>query len=99
MCTPETFRYSEYILGSNGIPVDPLKPCAAPGQTVLSGGVPMHPVDKYLDQKGAAASPAPPLGESIHPRVHGDPPECMVCPGAAQGFRGTHFAIVLLYLT
>ena len=26
----------------------------------------MHPVDKYLDQKGAAASPPPPLGVSIH---------------------------------
>ena len=26
----------------------------------------MHPVDKYLSQKGAAAKPPPPLGVSIH---------------------------------
>ena len=69
--------------------MDPLKPCAAPGQDLLSGGVPVHPVDKYLHQKGAAASPPPPLGVSIHLRVHWDPPESMVCPGAAQGFRGS----------
>ena len=38
MCTPETLRYSGYMLGSDGIPVDPLKPCAAPGQHKVSGG-------------------------------------------------------------
>ena len=74
MRTPETLRYSEYVLRSDGIPVDPLKPCAAPGQDLLSGGVPVHPVDKYLHQKGAAASPPPPLGVSIHLGVHWDPP-------------------------
>ena len=43
MCAPGTLRYSGYMLGSGGIPVDPLKPCTAPGQTILSGRVPMHP--------------------------------------------------------
>ena len=49
----------------------------------------MHPIDKYLDQKGAAASPPPPLGVSIHLGVHCDPPESRSCPGAAPGFRGS----------
>ena len=44
----------------------------------------MHRIDTYLDQKGAATSPPPPVGVSIHPN-----PESMVCPGAAQGFRGS----------
>ena len=61
------------MLGSDGIPVDPLKHCAAPGQTKLAGGVPMHPVEKYLDQKGGG-------GYAL---------ESMDCPGAAQGFRGS----------
>ena len=65
MCTPETLRYSGYMLVSGGVPVDPLKLGAAPGQDLLSGGVTMHPVDKYLDQKRAAASPPPPLGVRI----------------------------------
>ena len=65
MCTPETLRYSGYMLVSWGVPVDPLKPGAAPGQDLLSGWVTMHPLDKYLYQKGAAASPPPPLGVSI----------------------------------
>ena len=90
MRTPETLRYSEYMHGSDGIPVNPLKPCAGPVQTILSGGVPMHPVDKYLNQKGAAASPPLRLGVSIQLRVHWDPPpERMVCPGAAQVSRGS----------
>ena len=65
MRTPETLRYSAYMLVSGGVPVDPLKPGAAPGQDLLSGGVTMHPVDKYLDQKGAAAFPPPAFGPNI----------------------------------
>ena len=65
MCTPETLRYSGYMLVSWGVPVDPLKPGAAPGQDLLSGGVPRHPQDEFLHPKGAAAKPPPPFGLHI----------------------------------
>ena len=50
---------------SGGVPMDPLKPCPAPGRTIVSGGDPIPPLKQYLHPKGAAASPPPPLGVDI----------------------------------
>ena len=56
MRTSQTLPYSEYMVGSDGIPVDPLKPCAAPGHTILPGGVPMHPEMNTYTQRGRRQS-------------------------------------------
>ena len=54
--------------------MDPLKPCAAPGQDILLGGVRTQSDDTYVYGKEAATSQLPPFDVSMHIGVHSDPP-------------------------
>ena len=78
------FHTPDYTFASDENPSDPLKPCVAPGQTILPGGIPMHTGGQILDQKGGAASPPPHLGVSIHLGLHWDYPCLEVCSAPGQ---------------
>ena len=83
-----------YTCVSEEYPVDPLKPCSVPGRTVLPGRSQCTLVDKYLDQKVAAASPSPPLGVSIHLRVHWDTHWKYGLPRGSARFQGVHWVSI-----
>ena len=82
------------LLGASGSFCQHLKPSGppetlcCPGAYHTSRGSQCTPVDRYLQQKGTPAKPPPPFVVSSCGQGRIETPG-MVCPGAAQGFRGS----------